>query len=196
MKKILSMLLVISMLLSASAALAEIGGVQIIGGPALETETVSLDDAKLNTSMPIDGYGDITLTSFEYLDKIRAFKNGSSTFNTNRSGDEADYALLKVDILNTTLKDKNYIASCEVKVVYDDVYEFAGWFGQYDWDLWSDNDDKDCLIANEDIFAIKPMYVGHYCFGSTLPNAVVNGKAPLKMIITIDGNEITYNIRK
>lgn len=46
MKKILSVLLVLSMLLAASAALAENMGVQVIGGPETETEPVSLDDFK------------------------------------------------------------------------------------------------------------------------------------------------------
>lgn len=46
------------------------------------------------------------------------------------------------------------------------------------------------------MFAAGPMYTGHYAFGCTLPNAVVNSKKPLRMVITIDGNELTYNIRK
>ena len=37
---------------------------------------------------------------------------------------------------------------------------------------------------------------GHYAFGCTLPNSVVKSKKPLSMVININGNEITYNIRK
>lgn len=45
----LSKLLLLSVLLGCSAALAEGMGVQVIGGPAVETEPVSLDDLKLET---------------------------------------------------------------------------------------------------------------------------------------------------
>ena len=41
------------------------------------------------------------------------------------------------------------------------------------------------------------METGNYVLGCTLPNYVVDdAKSPLSMVITIDGNEITYNIRK
>ena len=56
MKKILSVLLVLSMLLSASAALAEGMGVQVIGGPEIETEPVALDDLKIGEEAEIEGY--------------------------------------------------------------------------------------------------------------------------------------------
>ena len=55
---------------------------------------------------------------------------------------------------------------------------------------------KNWVIDPADNFEIDPMYSGHYVFGCTLPNAVVNSEKPLRMVITIDGNELTYNIRK
>ena len=76
MKKILSMLLVLSMLLSASAALAEGMGVQVIGGPETETEPVSLDDLKLNAEAEIEGYAKVTLTSFEFVDMLGYYDAG------------------------------------------------------------------------------------------------------------------------
>lgn len=189
MKKIFSMILVLMMLLNASAALAEGMGVQIIGGPEAETEPVSLDDFKLNIEASIEGYGILTGTSFEYINNLKYLKGGGTS--TYSSGEEADYAILKMDILNDTTAARNYLSSCEVKVIYDDVFEFGGWCYQYDWDHY-----KEYARMGEDQFPINPMYAGHYCFGCTLPNAVVNSEKPLQMIITIDGNEITYNIRK
>lgn len=210
MKKILSVLLVLSMLLSASAALAEGMGVQVIGGPETETEPVSLDDFKLNTEAEIEGYGLLCATEFVFKDQLGYYRSGkkevydSSDFY--RSGNEADYALLKMDITNISTKPHDFLASCEVKVVFDDVYEYGGWFYQYNYNnktYKSNNSGEDSqkqntnwVINAADQFAIDPMYQGHFVFGCTLPNAVVNSKAPLKMIITIDGNEITYNIRK
>lgn len=210
MKKILSMLLVLSMLLTASAALAENMGVQVIGGPATETEPVSLDDFKLNTEAEIEGYGILYATEFVFKDQLGYYRSGKTdvydTSDFYKSGNEADYALLKMDITNTSTKPHDFLASCEVKVVFDDVYEYGGWFYQYNYNnktYKSNNSGEDSqkqntnwVINAADQFAIDPMYQGHFVFGCTLPNAVVNSKAPLRMTIMIDGNEITYNIRK
>ena len=62
MKKILSMILVLSMLLSCSVAIAEMG-VQVIGGPETEAEPVSLDDLKLNVDAEIENWGIVTATA-------------------------------------------------------------------------------------------------------------------------------------
>lgn len=210
MKKILSMLLVLSMLLSVSAALADGMGVQVIGGPATESEPVSLDDFKLNTEATIDGYGILLATEFVFKDQLGYYRSGrTDVYNTDDfyySGNEADYALLKMDITNISTKPRDFLTSCEVKVIYDDVYEYGGWFYQYNYnngtyDSSKSGEDRkkqntNWVINQADQFAINPMYQGHYVFGCTLPNAVVNSKAPLRMVITIDGNEITYNIRK
>ena len=114
-----------------------------------------------------------------------------------------------MDILNTTTKSMNYLADCTVTVIFDDTYEFAGWCYQQNYnnatykDIYRGGVEEDkgkqnvnWVIDEADNFVIDPMYKGHYVFGCTIPNASVESKAPLKMIITIDGNEITYNIRK
>lgn len=210
MKKILSMILVLTMLLGCSAAMAEGMGVQVIGGPETETEPVSLDDLKLNSVAEIDGYGTIYASNFAYKDVLGYYRSGrSDVCNTDDfyySGNEADYAILRMDITNTATKPRDFLSSCDVKVVYDDVYEYAGWFYQYNYNNKTYNSshsgedsgkqNTNWVLNAADQFAIDPMYEGHYCFGCTLPNAVVNSKKPLRMIITIDGNEITYNIRK
>lgn len=115
MKKILLILLVLSMLLPASAAFAEGMGVQVIGGPETETEPVSLDDLKLNVEAEIEGYGTITLTSFAFKDYLGHYTDEKTIYkwdwekNYYESGNEADYALLYLDILNTTTAEKDYL---------------------------------------------------------------------------------------
>lgn len=211
MKKILSVLLVLSMLLFASAALAEGMGVQVIGGPETESEPVSLDDLKLETEAEIDGWGILTLTSYEVQNFLGYYRSGrTDVYDADDdyywSGNEAEYAVLYADILNTQLKDKNYLENATVKAIYDDTYEYAGWvyqrnynndtYAYYSLEVDRSKQNTRWAINAADQFAINPMYEGHYIFGCTLPNAVIEGNKPLKLIITIDGNEITYNIRK
>ena len=101
------------------------------------------------------------------------------------SGDDADYAILKMDILNLAMTEKEYLNNVEVKVVFDDVYEYGGWTGQYNYSNATDDHSKyfgeatnkqntEFIIDKADHFSIGPMYEGHYCFGCTLPNAVVS----------------------
>ena len=52
------------------------------------------------------------------------------------------------------------------------------------------------VVNPADQFLIDPMYAGHYVFGCTLPNAIINSTAPLRMEIRLGENELTYNIRK
>lgn len=194
MKKLFSFTLACLMILSLSVtAFAADMGVQIIGGPEAETEPVNLDDLKLNIEAEIDGWGTIKLTGFDFYDKLGYIANPDNGYCYDlESGNEADFAILRMDITNTTLKAKDYLSDVQVKVVYDDTYEYAGWCYQSDFNQRNQN----YAINPERQFTIDPMYQGHYMFGCTLPNAVVNGKKPLQMIVTISGNEITYNIRK
>jgi len=214
MKRTVALIIALMLMLVQFGAFAEMG-VQIIGGPETESEPVSLDDIKLNTDIEIPGYASLNPTSFAYQDGLGAYNAGahepgaysSGHYSYYWSGKEAEYAILSIDILNTTTTSKEYLANCEVKVVYDDVYEYGGWFYQrnynnssseyyFDMDADKNSQNLNWVINPADQFSIDPMYQGHYVFGCTLPNAVVSSKSPLKMVITIDGNEITYNIRK
>lgn len=210
MKKILATLLALSLLLGCSAAMAEMG-VQVIGGPETETEPVSLDDLKLNVDAEIDNWGIVTATEYDVQDGLGYYRSGcTNVYNAERdyywSGNEAEYAVLYVDILNVSLSDKDYLKDVSVKAVFDDVYEYGGWAyqrnynnGTYKYDSLEVDRSKQntrWAINAADQFVISPMYQGHYLFGCTLPNAVINSKKPLKLVITIDGNEIIYNIRK
>lgn len=211
MKKIISMIIALSLLLSVPTAMAAEMGVQVIGGPETATETVSLDDLKLETEAEIDGWGILTLTGYEVQDGLGYYRSGqkgvySAANDYYWSGKEAEYAVLYADIVNTQPKDKNYLDNISVKAIYDDEYEYAGWFyqrnydndteGYYSLEVDRNKQNTRWVINAADQFAIGPMYEGHYIFGCTLPNAVFKGNKPLKLVITIDGNEITYNIRK
>ncbi len=109
----------------------------------------------------------------------------------NESKTQADFAMLRVDILNKSGGTTDFIEKVEVIVVFDDNAKFNGWVRQYDFDV---SEDKPLNTA--DNFSIDPYYIGHYVFGCTLPNTVVNSKDPLRMEIKLGENELTYYIRK
>lgn len=211
--------------LLAASAYAENMEVQIIGGPEgdVAAETVSLDDIKLNAEIDIDDYAIIVPTEYQVQDTLYLWKDiPNKRLSLFESGSEAEYILLYTDITNLSTGPHDFLKDCTVKVVYDDKYEYAGWSYQYNHDnllnessyrvykgdnysvLYIKNDGSNDLnlvcekiaIPSEDNFSINQMYTGHYAFGCTVPNSVVNSKAPLRMEIEIDGNELTYNIRK
>lgn len=209
MKKTILMILALLMLLTSSAALAADMGVQVIGGDMGAAQTVTLDDLKIDEAAEIEGFGTLTLTDCKFVDLLHQYKKGKTTVegNWNRfsSGVEADYLIVQANILNTTSAEMDYLKNCEVKVVFDDNAEFAGWCYQYNWDNGTKNrewdelngiQNKEFVIDVADQFAIGGWYEGHFCFGCTLPNAVVNGKQPLRVEIKLGGNEITHHIRK
>ena len=206
MKKFLSLVLVFLLILNCGIAVAEMG-VQIVGETPAEAEPVSLDNMQLNTEVEVPGWGSITLTSCRYLDSLFQYKPGMHTVAGNweqfASGQEADYLVIQADIINTTAASRDYLSSVEVRAFFRDV-EFVGWSWQYNWNNevktydWNELNgvqNKEFVISRDDQFSIDPFYAGHYCFGCTLPNAVVSSEEPLKLVITIDGNEITYNVR-
>ena len=188
-------------------------GVKMINSGGQATSKVSLDDLQLNTEIPIEGYAIIKATSFEFFDWLGYYGEGQVWVDARRrytTGNEADFAMLRLDITNRMTESKNFLENVKVKVIYENYYEFEGWCYQFNYDNhssdWSDqffssnidknNQPRKWVISKKDQFAINPMYAGHYVFGCTLPNAVINGNAPLRMEITIDDNTITYNIRK
>lgn len=209
MKKLASIILILTMFMAcAFAAYAEMG-VQVIGGPQAETEPVSLDDIQLGVEAEIDGYGVLLPSSFEFANFLLVYMQGKNNKETvYDSGNDAEFALLKIDITNTATKAREFLSKCEVKIIYDDVYEYLGWtyqqnYNNITWKIYNDpytaySEKQNVLygIDKADNYSIDPMYQGHYIFGCTLPNAVVNSKKSLRMVVTMDGSEITYNIRK
>ena len=208
MKKIFLLLVVISMLFCFSVVMADME-VKLIGGPDAGTEPASLDNMKLNTEEEIKDWGVVTITGYEVQDKLYYYPKGDHSVISAKhyysSGQEAEYAFLYMDIVNLTTGEKDFLKDISVKAVYDDIYEFAGWAYQRNYD---NETDRYCgqeadkgkqnirwAINPEDQFSISPMYMGHYIFGCTLPNAVIESTKPLRFEITIDGNEIIYYVR-
>jgi len=196
-------------IVSATAAFAEMG-VQMIGEPTIDTEPISLADVKLGVDVTIDGYGRLTPTTYVVQSKLGRYKKGAnvpSDFWYN-SGQDAKYVILTMDIVNLTMKDKNFLENIKIKAVFDDIYEFDGWAHQFNYNNdavnswfneygeYNNKQNMEFVIDVADIFPISTMYAGHFCFGVTLPNAVIDAKEPLRLVIIMDGNEITYNIRK
>ena len=129
------------------------------------------------------------------------------------SGDGAQFAWLRMDITCTKQDISSLSEQIEVKLVYNNEFEFGGWIRQINYADTGKSDYSDGGIARygfapeaypqqivyhpDNAPAVGYMATGNYVLGCTLPNYVVDdAKSPLSMIITIDGNEITYNIRK
>ncbi len=216
MKKAVIVLIVL--FLCIAGVYADILGVQIIDTTSSDPDTVSIDNLAVGKEVEITDYAIITPTEFGYFDSLGYYNKGQKNIATDSgmgggyyySENDADFAILRCDLTNLSLKARDFLKACTVTVVYDKKYKFDGWFyqsnynnngwnsGHYYWILEEDrgNQNKRYAINSADQFAINPMYTGHYIFGCTLPNAVINSTKPLKMVITLDGNEITYHIRK
>lgn len=150
-----------------------------------------IDNAAIGKTAEIEDFAVFSFSSFSFVDSIRQYNEGSySESHVFESGAEAQYAVFKVDIVNRTKQAVDFLSDVYVKVVYDDEYAFEGWSYQYNFDASSD-----IVLSRKDQFGIMPMYSGHYVFGCTLPNSVVESYEPLEIIITINGVEITYKIR-
>ena len=168
---------------------------------------VSLDNMKIGESVTIDGFAQIVLTDVTTIDYIRNYNSGITSIsgwnNTTRtdSGPEADFCILKMDLLNLNTVPVNFIENSSVVAVYDEQYQYGGWVQQYNWDNTADGSlgedvSKNVFIDPSDQFEISPMYTGHYVFGVTLPNAVLSSDAPLRIHITINNEELTYIVRR
>lgn len=208
MKRMIGLLAALVLVMVPFGALADGMGVQIIGGDDLASETASLDDLQIGVAAEAESWGTVTITDCRFQDVLYQYKEGkhevAGNWNCFNSGNEADYLIVKLDILNNTKAERDYLSNIEVKAVFMDDVEFAGWSYQYNWDNgikdkeWEDLNgiqNKEFVIDPADQFAIMPYYIGHYCFGCTLPNTVVTSKEPLRLEVKIDGNELTYNVR-
>ena len=191
-------------------------GVKALGNDKTANEKVSLDNLVVGKEVEIEDYAIVKPTEFGFFDSLGYYNKGSRDIGAYGSmyggyyysESEAEFAILRVDLTNTAIEAKDFLKNCSVKVVFNDKYEYEGWSYQSDYDKYADNGEyyrleedkgkqnKRYAINRGDQFAISPMYIGHYIFGCTLPNTIVESTKPLKMIITIDGNELTYNIRK
>lgn len=173
MKRFVLVMLILSMLLTASPAFADDMGIQIIGGPEIETEAVNLDDFKLHDLIEIDGYGEVELVEVRW---------GRGRL------------VLFFDILNTQLVPHSFQEDFgNVVCTYDEVYQFGGWIKMGFVDGWGDREyHTDSRTAGD----TGSMYRELVVVGVTLPEDVIKrvderGK-PLTLTFTMDNNEVTY----
>ncbi len=199
MKRMLSLFLVCLLLLVCAFAFAEDTGVQVIGGTAMEVETVNLDDWKVGETAIIPGFGEITLLEVKFVDKILYYYNPEAivpdySYRYFESGSQADYLRIELKILNTQKKSYDFLKSFgETICTFGDDYQFRGWARQEryidrcGWTMYYDADSS---------YSIDMLYNGYYDVVVTLPNVVVSSKEPLSVTFTIGENEFTVNVRK
>ena len=203
MKKLLSLVLAVILALSLGTQVLALDlGVIQIGGPGEESshaEPGSME-IKLNDTLAIDGWGEITLTKVEFRDSFSLFID-EGWWEDYYAGMEADYLVIYLDIINTGLTAHDFMAGAlsnadttpMVKVVYKEVYEYKGKGFQVNQD-W---DDDGLIGLDSDLnYPVEPMYVGHYMFVCKLPNAVIERKDSLSVTFCVDENDFTYTIRK
>lgn len=234
MKKFIALLLVTLFICAAASVCAEDLGIQRIDGNIIAEETLSLDNLKLGESYEIEGYAIVKPLEFFFVDSFpeylagkagnyseegSAFTDSTKVWYRNNinnlpyyltnakwqdSGETAEFAILKMDLINLQKEDMDFMAQATVKVSYTDEYEFAGWVRQINLDYvtkaWRQDYKKEYIrsvtITPADEEEVKTLYAGTYLFGCTLPNEVVNSMSTLKITINLGENEMTYIIRK
>lgn len=102
MKKILSMVLVLLMLLNASAAVAsaEDLGVQVIGGNDTNTVAMSLDDMQLGTTYTIDGYAKVLPVECLVVDYFGQFNKDADYTSVDDSYGQTSHVYYQEKALN------------------------------------------------------------------------------------------------
>lgn len=178
-----------------------------------DTPGARLDDLRVNDRITIDNWGTLQITSVKAQDRLGYFKAGqygknSGDFQNNYdSGTETEYVVLKMSIVNRANYAVNFLQNASVRLVFDDTYQYGGWAYQYNHANGTSTsryvNEEDCgrqnknyFIDKSDNFAIAPDEKGYYCFGCTVPNAVLEMNGTLKLVIEVDGHEITHYIRK
>ena len=164
MKRFFILVVIVAIFASMAVASAEDLGVQVIGGQNKTTETLSLDDMKIEEIYLIDGYASIAPKSFTIVDCFAQYAKGQAgnneiKFQSNikknptrvacdtrdsgdyfsqmqwqESGQSADFLWLVMDITNLEKIDVCYLQESSVKVIYNDDYEFGGWLRQFNYD--------------------------------------------------------------
>ena len=242
MKKMISLLLALTLLFCHLLAVAEDLGVQPIGGPDVVLEEDSLDDVQLGNTYTMNGYADIRLVESSFYDyfaqfgekedygtwsggtdsiyQVYSYMNSGFGWSSTRfkdaswmeSGNSAQFLWIVTDITNRQMVEVDFTQEIEIKVVYNDIYEFKGWIRQIDNDriprdqsdygvsrFYGDKADYPNMIVLNPLTnaPIQMMYTGNYIIGCTLPNAVVEDKkTPLRVEVKLCEFELTYNFRK
>ena len=155
-------------------------GVKLISEDDEEDEVSTLDDIVLEETIEIEDFAEFYPEDFITNDKVNAI---------GESGSTADYAILRIKLLNLQTKsvDFNTLLS-DVQVTYKDKYKYEGWVKQR-------NPETGRTMTTSYQYPIDPMYEGYYAIGCTLPNAVIEGTESLVMTFKLGDYDVTYNIR-
>ena len=186
------------LLLSSIAALSETGFEFF-----LPDSPGSYDDIQIGEPVSVDASFAFTATSFDYETCIGFYQAGTTDVGSSEdyynTEEGTQFAILKADIDNLDVVAFNYLENCEIKV-FDEKNTYGGWAFQQNFnnsimaDLSygkdSERQNTNWVINKSDVFAIEPSDRGHYVFGCTLPNDVVNKNTPLRMEITIRGTNL------
>ena len=158
-------------------------------------ETLYVDDLMQGAEYDIEGFGILKIAACSFEDSLPHFDEaghlGIGDGYVDRSGEDAEFLLLRAGIVNTAMEPRRYLPGAAVKAVSAGRYEFEGRAYQYDW-----NRSKDAVLHEAQNFEIGTMYEGHFLFCCMLPNAVVNADTPLRIEFTIDGLRFVYQVRR
>ncbi|MDR0928511.1 MAG: hypothetical protein LBM74_02230 [Oscillospiraceae bacterium] len=212
MKKWMAGLLVCALLLGSAGALAADLGVMMPGGANAPTQArpASLEDMQDGVPIAIPGYGDVmvicsltydTISTREYIGGVGA-TGYTLQPKTYRSGVDADYATLFIRIVNMQRAAYDYLPDItDIMFTYDTSYSFIGWAYQAEASPFAElpgvGDMRFYRVWEGDHRKpIEMLYTGYYLIGATLPNMVFETTAPLSVTFKLNGNEVTYHIRK
>lgn len=173
------------------------------------TEKQQYDDVQIGQIFSIDMFGEVTITDCTFISEIGYYQAGNQTVGSSddyyRSGEEAQFAVLSVDIVDTQPVEYDYLQSYEVRA-FDGKNTYGGWAFQKNFNnsivddisygVDSGLQNTNWVINAADNYAIQPSDTGHYVFGCTLPNTVINGRGQLKLSFSIENYEFVYYLRQ
>lgn len=203
MKKFLAILVAL-LLVVCSTAFAENAGVVIIPSEDESTAPVSLDDMQIDVPAEVPNYGTLTCLSAGFSDTYDYFNDNDwydrVSAETKQSGVEADFVMLKLDILNTSTNAINYTEEISnIIITYKDKYQYVGYINQFNYDCVGYNKEDPTTVSRKNgvTCSVDPLYEGHYIILCYVPNAIVNdGKGELKISFSFGENQIIYYVRK
>ena len=167
-------------------------------------------ELKSGEEIEIPDYATIKVTEFKFTDKIYSHRAGYKPsegdifrfFNNEfeygyESGEDSEFAIIYAEITNLDTNEKDFLKDCEVTGVYSDKYIYEGQGIQFNYDITNvhvDAPTQEVALHPDDVFAIKPLYSGHYGFFSQVPNLVVENKEKLKIEIKIDNYTLEFDL--
>ena len=120
-----------------------------------------------------------------------------------QSGEDAELAVLYVDITNLDTKAKDFLKKCKVNLKYEDKYDYEGFSLQYNPSVvnaFFKEPANEVSIHPDDNFPIDPLYTGHYGFVCKVPNMVVehvgDKNTEIKLEINIDDHNLIYYVNE